>query len=62
MEDLYHTELSNKKKNLKKSFQGNLCIGNMLVFTIIFDIYDTYGAEVSDHMSLPYSFAFNYHK
>ena len=22
----------------------------MLVFTIIFDVYDTYGAEVSDHI------------
>ena len=28
-------------------FQGILSIGNMLVFTIIFDVYDTYGAEVS---------------
>ena len=28
----------------------------MLVFTIIFDVYDTYGAEVSDNMSLAYSF------
>ena len=35
-------------------FQGILSIGNMLVFTIIFDVYDAYGAEVS--MSLPYSF------
>ena len=42
--------------------QGILSIGNMLVFTIIFDIYDTYAAEVSDHMSLPYSFSFNCHK
>ena len=25
----------------------------MLVFTIISDVYDTYGADVSDHMSLP---------
>ena len=46
----------------RQSFLGFLSIGNMLVFTIIFDIYDTYGAEVSDHMSLPYSFSFNYHK
>ena len=30
----------------------------MLVLTIIFDVYDAYGAEVSDHMSLPYSFSF----
>ena len=43
-------------------FQGILSIGNMLVFTIIFDEYDTYGAEVSDHMSRPYSFSFNCHK
>ena len=43
-------------------FQGTLGIGNMLVFTIIFDVYDTYGAEVSHHMSLPYSFSFNCHK
>ena len=34
----------------------------MLVFTIIFDVYDTYGAEVSDHMSFQYSFSFNCHK
>ena len=31
----------------------------MLVLTIIFDVYETYGAEVSDHISLPYSFLFN---
>ena len=43
-------------------FQGILSTGNMLVFTIIFDVYDTYGAEVSDHMSLQYSFSFNCHK
>ena len=43
-------------------FQGILSIGNMLVLTIIFDVYDTYGAKVSDHMSLPYSFSFNCHK
>ena len=42
-------------------FQGTLSIVNMLVFTIIFDVYDTYGAEVSDYMSLPYSFSFNCH-
>ena len=33
-------------------FQGTLSIGNMLVFTKIFDVYDTYGAEVSDYMSI----------
>ena len=27
----------------------------MLVFTILFYVYDTYGAEVSDYMSYPYS-------
>ena len=43
-------------------FQGILSIVNMLVFTIIFDVYDTYGAEVSDHMSLPYSLSLNCHK
>ena len=31
-------------------FQGTLSIGNMLVFTIIFDVYDIYGADVSDHI------------
>ena len=39
--------------------QGILSIGNVLVFTIIFDVYDAYGAEVSDHMSLLYSFSLN---
>ena len=43
-------------------FQGTLSISNMLVFTIIFDVYDTYGAEVSDHMSLLYTFSFNCYK
>ena len=38
-----------------------LSIGNMLVFTKIFGVYDTYGAEVSDYMSLPYSFSFDCH-
>ena len=35
--------------SISRGFQGILSIGNMLVFTTIFDVYDTYGAEVSDH-------------
>ena len=43
-------------------FSRHPSIADMLVFTIIFDVYDTYGANVSDHMSIPYSFSFNCHK
>ena len=43
-------------------FQGTHGIGFMLVFTIIFDVYDTYGVEVSVHMLLPYLFSLNWHR
>ena len=33
-------------------------MGNIHVFHIIFDVYDTYGVEVSAHMFLSYSFSF----